>query len=249
MRKNIFAIMATAALIGCGSTLKTEGPKKVDDLVGSIEQVYVESELCREKATVAMDKLQVIAAAEFKEGDAAAAYAEFVQALDESMKQAEVMMATIDPMKAAADPIFDTWEADMKQYSSESMRERSTERLEKTRERFDSIVRNAEATQEKYEVLNKGMQDHALFLHNDLNADALTVIQEDVRDLVLLVAEIDEGYELTMKSARSYIDTTALPLSSAAQRYEDRVEASRERDEEDGKEPKVRRVSARGSAR
>ena len=55
MRKNIFAIMATAALIGCGSTLKTEGPKKVDDLVGSIEQVYVESELCREKATVAMD--------------------------------------------------------------------------------------------------------------------------------------------------------------------------------------------------
>jgi hypothetical protein len=137
----------------------------------------------------------------------------------------------------------------MKQYSSESMRERSRERLEKTRANFDSIVRHAEATQEKYEVLNKGMQDHALFLANDLNADALSVIQEDVRDLVLLVAEIDEGYELTMKSARGYIDTNALPLSAAAQRYEERVEASRDRDTTESKEPAVRRVSTRESAR
>ena len=37
-------------------------------------------------------------------------------------------------------------------------------------------------------------------------------------------------------------------LSAAAQRYEDRVEASRERREEE-KEPEVRKVSARGSAR
>jgi len=249
MRKNIIATLAALAAAACGTTLKTEGPKKVDNLVGTIEQVYVESELCREKSAIAMDKLQVIAAAEFKQGDAALAYAEFVQALDVSQKQAEAMRAAIEPMKAAAKPIFDNWEADMKQYSSESMRERSRERLEKTRASFDTIVQRAEATQEKFEVLNKGMQDHALFLANDLNADALAVIQEDVRDLVLLVAEIDEGYELTMKSARSYIDTNALPLSAAAQRYEERVEASRDRDTTETKEPQVRRVSARGSAR
>jgi len=250
MRTNIIAILAAATLVACGSPLKTEGPKKVDDLVGAIEQVYVESELCREKSAVAMDRLQVIAAAEFKEGDAALAYAEFVQALSESQNQAEVMKATIGPMKLAAEPIFATWEADMKQFSSESMRERSLERLEKTRARFDAIVQNAEATQEKYDVLNKGMQDHALFLHNDLNAGALSVIQEDVRDLVMLAAEIDEGYELTMQSARTYIDTTSLPLSASAQRYEERVEAARDRDTAGGVEkPKVRRVSARGSAR
>ena len=133
MRKYLIAILATAALVGCGSPLKTEGPKKVDDLVGSIEQVYVEAELCRDKSSVAMDKLQRIAAAEFKEGDAALAYAEFVQALDESMKQAEVMKAAIEPMKNAADPIFSGWEADMKEYSSESMRERSRARMERTR--------------------------------------------------------------------------------------------------------------------
>ena len=60
MRTNMIALLATLAVVGCGTTLKTEGPKKVDNLVGTIEQVYVESELCREKSAVAMDRLQVI---------------------------------------------------------------------------------------------------------------------------------------------------------------------------------------------
>lgn len=97
MQENVIATLAALAAVGFASTLKTKGPKKVDDLVGAIEQVYVESEICREDSTIAMDKLRVIAAAEIKQGDAALAYAEFVQALDASQKQAEVMRATTAP--------------------------------------------------------------------------------------------------------------------------------------------------------
>ncbi|MEM8882748.1 MAG: DUF2959 family protein [Planctomycetota bacterium] len=250
MRKIALFALSAAFLTGCGAVLKTEGPKKVDGLVANIEQVYVEAELCREKSAEAMDLLQVLAAQEFEDGDATKAYAEFVEALAASEKQAEMMRATIEPMKAAAKPVFKQWEDDLKAFSSENMREMSTERLSTTTERFDSIVQWAEKTQEKFDALNMGMKDHALFLHNDLNIAALDLIQDDVRDLVQLVSEIDEGYEETMTAARTYIDATALPLSAAAQRFEERVEASREAEEEKAEEkPEVRRVSARGRER
>jgi hypothetical protein len=247
MKRHILVPLACAALVSCGAPLKTEGPQKVDNLVGALEQVYVEAELSREKLTAAMDRLQVIAAAEFDEGDAAAAYAEFVAALAESQQQAKLMKASIGPMKESAAPIFATWEGDVSDIENETLRERSEERLERTREKFEAIVSNVESTQEKFDALNEGMQDHALFLHNDLNGDSLALIQGEVKKLVELAAEVDEGYETAMTSSRAYIDTTALPLSSATARYEARVEAARERNE--ASKPRVRRVSARGSAR
>ena len=188
-------------------------PRQVSNLVGSIERVYVDSELAKERVQTAVVALQGIVASDFQ-GDAISAYAVFVQAVDRSEEQAEKLDETVKEMKDSAEPVFEQWQDDLKAITNVEMRQRSRKRLMATRERYDAIVSAVEPAQQSYEQVNKLLRDHALFLGNDFNPASVAHLQDEVRVVTKQTAELDRDFDACLVAARKYVDATALPASS-----------------------------------
>lgn len=211
---SVAMLIAGSALTSCASSSISQGPAQVDDLVSWIERVYVESELARERANAAVTQLEAILAAEY-EDDAVQAYTRFVEALRRSEAQAERLTQQVEPMREAAQPVFDNWAASIEKFQSETMRKRSQSRLEATRQRYESILFAIEPTQTTYAKLNASLRDHALFLGNDFNPTAVEAIEEDARALITLARQLDTGFEKCLSVTRAYVEAAALPVQAA----------------------------------
>lgn len=203
-----------ALLPSCASTNITKGPAQVDDLVGWIERVYVETELARERMRNAVNKLEALVGTSY-EGDAVTAYTDFVEALRQSETQAKRLAEQVAPMKEAAVPVFERWEASLEGFQSERMRARSTDRLTSTKERYDAILAAVDPAGAKLTQVNASLRDHALFLGNDFNQTALGDVREDAREVIVLAGKLDEDFETSLRTSRAYVEAAALPMSAA----------------------------------
>ncbi len=190
------------------------GPGHVNELVSTIERVYVDSEAAKERAHGAVNSLRAIVASDFQ-GDAVTAYGEFMTAIENSEEQADKLRDSIEDMKDSSDPVFDQWADDLKDISSVELRQRSRNRLMETRERYHAIVAAAEPALESYDAVNHSLRDHALFLGNDLNPVAVSEIQGEARALAKRVSELDGEFDACLKAARAYVESAALPVSAA----------------------------------
>lgn len=192
----------------------TEGPGQVDDLVGWVERVYVESELARERAAAAVSRLESIVSSDFQ-GDPVTAYTEFVESLQRAEAQAKRLAEQVEPMRNSAAPVFEQWEAALAQFQNENMKSRSAARLDRTRQRYQRILAAIEPAQSEYAKLNAGLRDHALFLGNDFNPDAVADIRDDAMSLVALARELDAKFEECLTATQAYVETAALPALAA----------------------------------
>ena len=84
------------------------GPANADALVSSIEQVYVDSEVAKDRMQSAMVALQTITAPNFQ-GDVVSAYGELSVLIERSEEQQEKLKDSVQEMKDSADPVFDQW--------------------------------------------------------------------------------------------------------------------------------------------
>jgi hypothetical protein len=209
----------TAALLpcllfpACGlfSSSRT-GPASVDDLVKRVENVYVESELTNNRTQVAVQALRKLTSKDFA-GDPVAAFGELDRAVKESGLQAEKLAAALQPMKDASGPVFEQWANDVGSITGSTLRARSQERLDRTRERYQAVVQSVDPALAACQDLNLALRDAVLFLGHDLNGTSLATIRDEVITMTGKAAQLDRQFGDTLVAARAYIDATALPAS------------------------------------
>jgi hypothetical protein len=210
------ALAPVAGLLSCASSSPSSGLARVDDLVGWIERVHVESELARQRSHEAIDALRAIVSPAFS-GNAIASYTEFTQKLRASEDQASQLHASVTAMKSAAEPVFERWSGDLLAFTNAQLRQRSQQRLEETRARYRNILATIEPALISYETFNIGLRDVSLFLGNDFNAAAIADIADDVRTLTASVGELDGRFDKSLEAARAYLATAALPEMATPQ--------------------------------
>jgi ElaB/YqjD/DUF883 family membrane-anchored ribosome-binding protein len=256
----VYTFIALAVLVGLSgcavtkqigdsiSSLFTEesGPNKVDELVGSVERVYVDTELSKEKTQAAVVSLQTIVASDFK-GDALTAYAQLESAIERAEEQAETLESRVDDMQDAAEKVFDRWSSDLKDIGDVKLRQRSRHRLLETRERYDAVVAAVEPTQAEFVAFNRSLRDHALFLGHDLNPNAVSEIQSDVRELTREAARLGEKFDGCLTAARAYVDSAALPRTATQPPEGQQAAVAGEEEEEERVETPRTKIGARSS--
>jgi hypothetical protein len=202
--------LGLVGLSACSSTNKNDGLNQVDDLLGCIERVYVESELANARLRDAMQQLVQLTAVDFS-ADPMAAHLALAEAVESSELQAKELAGSIAPMKVSGEALFARWTKDLEAFRSDSMRARSSERLTETRARYDAIVRSADPVQERIDALNASLSDSVLFLANDMNAASIASLRSDVEDWAADAAEIGEQLEVCLAAAEQYMRSAALP--------------------------------------
>ena len=225
--KSIAVLLALAAgLSACASSTKQNtGLGQVNDLLGRIERVHVETQLSQEAMRAALTKLHVIIKPGFR-GDPLVGYSEFLAAFKHSEEREQQLLASSSQMKDAAEPFFTRWLRDLKGYSSPDMRLRSRARLTQTRERFEAIVAVLEPTLFEYHQVNTMLRDHALFLGHDFNPSAVADIRDQVQAVTAMATQLDQRFEDCFAAARDYADATALPKAGTQDEDEDEDEGS-----------------------
>jgi hypothetical protein len=210
IRSSIPVLSVLFALGACaGTSERSESVERVDELLTRIERVQAETALAKESAHAALNGLCTIVAPGFQ-GDAATEFAKFLAAAEQSEEQGEALRDAASPMQDAADDMFRRWTKDLEAFGNSRMRQRSQARLGETRTRFQSILGATQAAQIALDAFHADLQDHALFLRNDLNAAAVASIRSDVRALNEQIQGLDVRFDATIAAARAYVESAAL---------------------------------------
>jgi hypothetical protein len=210
VRSFVAALAACAVFTACaGQTQRSQSVQQVDELLTHIERVQVETAVAKDAAHAVLSDLCALVSPSFK-GDAAPAFAEFMESAESCEKQGIVLKKSVEPMTRAADQLFLRWTKDLESFGNTRMRQRSQSRLDETRTRYQSILGATQAAQIALDSYNKDLRDHALFLRHDLNATSVESIRADVRLLNEQIQELDKRFDATTAAARAYVESTAL---------------------------------------
>lgn len=206
-----FALLFPLALgfSSCASTEKNEGLTKVDDLLNRVEQVQIEALVAREKASAAFDALGTIVAPDFQ-GDPMLVFGELTKKIDESKAQARKLESTVGPMKQTADSVFQAWTTDLEKFGNTNLRQQSQARLAETRSRYSAVHDAAVAALVSINAFNSDLGDQALFLQNDFNSAAVSVIASQVPALTSQARDLGRRLNTCVGASKEYIASSAL---------------------------------------
>jgi hypothetical protein len=212
--RGLAAVGMLFALGACASTKGSASIQRVDDLVTRVEAVHVEAELA--KAAIYDTLLALRPVLTPTEGDPKAQFDTFLAALDAAEASAQDLDDTIRPMEQSARQVFLQWEQDLREFSNDGMRERSRDRMQATRSRYDAVLRSARGASEHLDEWTASLRDIALFLAHDFNSASIHAIQSE--SVVLRDEAKGLGQELDrcMQAAELYVREAA-PLGVSIQ--------------------------------
>lgn len=206
------ALLAAAALVaGCEtayySTLEQFGVEKRDVLVDRVTDARDAQEAAKEQFESALE--QFVAATGFDGGALEARYRTLKDAYESSEDRAGTVRKRIARVEDVAGDLFAEWEAELSEYSRESLRAASRQQLEDTRERYRTLIAAMRAAEARIDPVLAAFRDQVLFLKHNLNARAIDSLRSDLAsvesDIATLVAEMNAS----IAEANAFIDAMA----------------------------------------
>jgi ElaB/YqjD/DUF883 family membrane-anchored ribosome-binding protein len=213
LRSLVLAVPFLVLAAGC-STFEVlgishkDGLEQVDELLTCVERVQVDSAVSKERSQAALEALRTLIAPEFR-GDPVTAHQQFVAAVEQSEEQAEALQDDARPLRKTAESVFARWTEDLESFGNLAMRQRSQERLEETRRRYDAIMSAAVAAQLAYDAFNGDLGDHALFLEHDFNATSVGLASQELDGLKSRARELAKRLDACIAACQAYVEFSA----------------------------------------
>lgn len=124
-----------------------------------------------------------------------------------SEEKAQKVSDRIDAVEDVGEALFKEWKKELKQYTSDSLRNASEQKYEATQEQFDSLIETMKRAEEKIEPVLAAFRDQVLFLKHNLNARAIASLQTEVVDIQTNVAELIREMDTSINEATRFIDS------------------------------------------
>ena len=141
----------------------------------------------------------------FQGGNLEKIYASLKSDLDRSTAKAESVRKRVKDVETVANDLFDEWETELKQISSDSLRDKSRVQLRDTRRRYETLHDALKRAEKNMDPVLTQFRDQVLFLKHNLNAQALSSLQKEALniqdDISKLLAEMDRS----IRQADSFI--------------------------------------------
>lgn len=189
----VTAILLLFTLAGCESTyydaMEQFGVHKRDILVDRIEEAQEAQEDGQEQFRDALEQFRAVV--NFDGGDLESIYNRLNNEYEDSVTAADNIRNRIDAVSSVAEALFDEWEAELDQYSSDSLRRNSERQLQQTRTRYNRLMTSMQNAEKTLDPVLASLKDNVLYLKHNLNARAiaslkgeLTTVNRDVENLI-----------------------------------------------------------------
>lgn len=197
--KLYLTIIALVFLAGCQSAyysaMEKVGLHKRDIMLDRVENAQTAQQDAQQQFTSALEQLSQLI--NYDGGNLAAQYELVNDQYQASKTSAEEVTSRIAAIENVADALFDEWSDEIQQYSSNTLKQKSQQKLRKTERNYQSLIKSMHRAKDKMAPVLSALKDNSLYLKHNLNAQAIGALQGEYgtikRDVESLVAEMSKA--------------------------------------------------------
>jgi hypothetical protein len=179
------------------------GYHKRDILVDRVEDARDAQQQAKEQFQTALEKFTEVTG--FQGGELEEKYDHLKAELDKSEYKAKAVSSHIKSVEVVAEALFKEWESELDQYTSEKLRRSSQQRLDLTRQSYTLLIKAMKRAEAKIEPVLSAFRDNVLFLKHNLNAQAITSLQDELDAVEADIASLIRDMEASIAEADSFI--------------------------------------------
>jgi hypothetical protein len=205
------AVLAAAffagGLAGCASTTmkvkESLGIPKREQLVSEVKDARNAQQQAKEQFASTLDEFKAITG--YDGGDLERRYRRLQDQADRSKSRAEAVSGRIKSIETISSAMFREWEQELREYSSETLREASAEQLAVTRRRYRELMEKMKTAEASMGPVLTAFNDQTLFLKHNLNARAIASLQSTVTELETEIGRLIEEMNASIDEANAFI--------------------------------------------
>jgi hypothetical protein len=198
-------LLATA---GCKSayynTWEKLGWAKRDILVDRVKDARDDQEEAKKQFKTTLERFQELT--NFQGGDLEAMYKKLNGEYEDSVGAAEDVSKRIKAVESVANDMFKEWQDELKQFSNAELRRSSEEKLRDTRQRYNQLIGVMKQAEAKMKPVLAVFKDHVLSLKHNLNAQAVSSLQDTAAKIQSDVGNLIADMERSIAEANAFIN-------------------------------------------
>jgi len=194
-----FVVIALVLLVGCQSAyysaMEKVGVHKRDIMLDRVESAQGAQEDAQQQFQSALEQLSQLI--NYDGGDLTTQYELVNDQYLASKASAEEVASRIEAIESVADALFAEWNEEIQQYSSNSLKQKSQQKLRKTERNYQSLIKSMYRAKDGMAPVLSALKDNSLYLKHNLNAQAIGALQGEYktikRDVESLVSEMSKA--------------------------------------------------------
>lgn len=199
------SVVALVCVTGCSSmyygTMEKFGVHKREIMVDRVKEARTAQQEAKQQFANALEQFKSVVTV--KGGDLQTKYDKLNAELQRSETRAKAVHDRIAAVEDVSEALFSEWRAEIRQYSSESLKQQSEQLFNDTQVKYKQLITAMKKASARIDPVLVPLRDQVRFLKHNLNAKAiaslgveLTRVQGDVdalvRDMESAIAEADE---------------------------------------------------------
>lgn len=194
-------------LSGCSSAyygaMEKIGVHKRDIMVDRVKDARDAQKDAKQQFLTAMEQFKNVV--NFQGGDLEDKYNKLNGTLEESEAKADAVHKRIRAVEDVSEALFSEWRGEIKQYSSNSLRQSSQRKYDATKRKYTELIRAMKKAEAKLEPALAPLRDQVLFMKHNLNAKAIAGLSDELYTIQLNVDRLVHEIESSIAEADSFI--------------------------------------------
>jgi ElaB/YqjD/DUF883 family membrane-anchored ribosome-binding protein len=194
-------------LLGCKSAYygawQKLGYEKRDILVSEVEDAKADQEKAKEQFKTTMQRFQELTG--FQGGELEAKYKKLNSEYERCKSRADAVSTQVADVDETANDLFKEWDKELAQYSDASLRSKSEQQLQQTKQRYQELIATMRKAESSMQPVLKAFGDQVLFLKHNLNAQAIASLQTTSQQIDQNVQALIKDMEASINEANEFI--------------------------------------------
>ena len=210
----LLALSLTCAMVffsltgsGCQTayyeTMEKLGYHKRDLMVSDVKKARDAQQDAKEQFKSALDRFTKTL--NVQGGELQDKYEALNEEYQKSEKRAQDVRDRIASVENVSDALFDEWNAELKQYSNATLRQKSQKQLTQTRSQYAQLIKAMKRAESKMDPVLSKLKDNVLFLKHNLNAQSIASLKSELVTVEGNIDSLIKDLNTSIQEADSFI--------------------------------------------
>ena len=206
----LFAVIGLSCQTAYYETMEQFGYHKRDLLVRDVEKARDAQQEAKEQFKSALDRFTKTL--DIQGGELQEKYEALNKEYERSEDKANSVRKRVASVEDVSEALFTEWNAELKEYSSSTLRKKSQEQLTQTRAQYAQLIKAMKRAEAKMDTVLAKFKDQVLFLKHNLNAQAIASLKGELVSVEGNINSLIKDLNASIQEADSFI--AAMPKSN-----------------------------------
>ncbi|NOQ65419.1 MAG: DUF2959 family protein [Methyloprofundus sp.] len=184
-------------------TKESLGQHKRDLVVMRVEEASDSLQETKVQFSDALERFKSVV--QVQEGTLEDKYKLLKQQFDFCSMRSEHVANRIVAIEEVSEALFKEWEAELKEYTNRSLRAQSRQQLKLSKQHYARLIKAMHKAEQKIQPVLGAFRDQVLFLKHNLNANAITALQQEFAEIALDISQLILAMEKSISEANHFV--------------------------------------------